>query len=27
VAEAKGHEYQPMHPAKLTFQALRIREH
>lgn len=24
VAEAKGREYQPMHPAKLTFQALRI---
>ena len=24
VAEAKGHEYQPMHSAKLTFQALRI---
>ncbi len=24
VAAAKGQEYQPMHPAKLTFQALRI---
>ena len=24
VADAKGKEYQPMHPAKLTFQALRI---
>lgn len=24
VAGAKGHEYQAMHPAKMTFQALRI---
>ena len=24
VADAKGREYQPMHPAKLAFQALRI---
>eukprot|EP00930_Biecheleria_cincta_P085859 TRINITY_DN75226_c0_g1_i1.p1 TRINITY_DN75226_c0_g1~~TRINITY_DN75226_c0_g1_i1.p1 ORF type:complete len:816 (-),score=146.20 TRINITY_DN75226_c0_g1_i1:24-2417(-) len=24
VAQAKGKEYQPMHPAKMTFQALRI---